>query len=234
MTSSPASAPTAAPEFSPVVRERLRNLVWVLRDCSSHHPRIYEQAFTPEERAQHPFEPGSSLVSLWRACHPEANHVSALVDLGWRGGVIEQSTYDYLAREISAAYPGENLFSLAEVPEPASPSDPELEMSTGIPDWNRSEGTLRFQEVVVRRFQSISRAKACVRILDEFQAQGWPQRIRVSEETRRRDPHLKKTVKSLNAKLDQLKFEFLPSGEISWIILPGREIAPQEFGNLEQ
>lgn len=227
MTSSAPSAPIAVSEFSRFVQERLQKLDWILHDCSSQHPRIYEQAFTPEERGQHPFDPQVSLVSLWRDCHPEANHFSALVELGRRGGVIEQSTYEFLVREISAVYPGENLFSGAVASGEMSASAPQTRRSSEVPEWNRSEGELRYQGAVVRTFQSITRAKRCVWILDEFQAQGWPQRIQISQETHLRDPHLKKTVQSLNAKLDRITFERLPSQEICWSLLPEQAHSPQ-------
>ncbi len=197
---------TGHPDFTPEVWNRLQNLEWTMRDCCSQHPVIYERSFTHEEREHHPFHEVTSLVDLWRTCHPNSNHYSALVELGRRGGIIEQSTYEFLMREISEGYSDRSLFQSNATPE--------------LPVWNEPEGVLYLGGDPVRRFESTSRARACVRVLNEFQSQHWPPRLEVSTEIRRYHPRLDKIVRSLNSGLIRIRFTYCQNQAIMWNVLP--------------
>lgn len=177
-----------------------------MTDCCSQHPVIYERSFTREERESHPFCVGTSLVDLWITCHPNSNHYSALVELGLRGGIIQQSTHAFLMREISEAYSGRSLFQSNATPE--------------LPAWDMSEAILYLGRAPVRRFESISRASACVRVLNEFERHQWPPRLEIPVEIRRYHPRVDKIVRSLNSGLIRIRFTYCQNREIMWEVLP--------------
>jgi hypothetical protein len=79
------------------------------------------------------------------------------------------------------------------------------------PVWNKVLGELHYGGQLARRLASTTRAKAVVRILDLFEAAGWPTRIAGPSDCD--DQRLRETVSSLNEKLQYLRFNMDGTGQ---------------------
>ncbi|MBL8793365.1 MAG: hypothetical protein JNM56_05655, partial [Planctomycetia bacterium] len=116
------------------------------------------------------------------------------------------------------------LLGVPELP----PSDSEALPSSGEkPQWNKERGELRWQRQLARKV--VLRAKNIVAVLDAFEAQGWPFKIK-DPLAPPPDPHvapkyqrtsnslrLHETIKTLNDGLRHIRFHADGTGEgISW------------------
>lgn len=197
-----------SPVFPCELQHELLDLQWLVRDCVSKYERFYRMCFSHEERAAHPMDVTQSLVEFWQLCHPEDSRSRALVELCGRSGFISHARYLYFLQELDRheGLPGTRE-SAAVTDHPVQPADSTLRTpSRKDLSWDKSNGWLLLKGNQIRRFSSISRAKRCVEILDEFQKRGWPEAIMIPEEFLKGAVQVRQAVNSLNRGLSDVQF----------------------------
>ncbi len=198
---------TLSPVFPCELQHELLNLQWLVRDCVSKYERFYRMCFTHQERAEHPMDVSQSLVELWQLCHPVDSPRRALVELCGRSGMLSDARYRYLLAELDRFEgPRKSITHAAATvdsvhPDLHLPSPRREELS-----WDRSNGRLLLKDRKIRRISSITRAKRCVEILDEFQKQGWPEAIVIPAEFLKSSVAVRQAVRSLNQGLSEVQF----------------------------
>jgi len=172
-------------EPSPEAVTKLGELVLSLRSIAAYE-RIASRVLSESQRRQmesYPVE--ETIIDFWcrvKGVAPER----AAIELGHSIGLIEDSTQDWLLREI-----GEGQ---------AVPVD------SDVPVWNRALGELSFRGQVVRRIPSVSVAKNIVAILDRFQELGWPVLIDDPMPNAPDSQRKRETVLRLNKGLKRIRF----------------------------
>lgn len=123
-------------------------------------------------------------IGMWRVLHPGVSEEQAVLDISKSMSTMDEATYNWLMREMV--------------------SDPQR-IRGERPDWNRDCGILTFRGEVIRRVR-VGTGTHIVRILDEFEAQGWPDRID-SPITKTRDDQVHRdSIRKLNARLSAIRF----------------------------
>ena len=86
---------------------------------------------------------------------------------------------------------------------------------TRCPDWDRDRGELRLSGTLLKQI-GVAEATNVVWFLDQFQESGWPDRVEVPDELRRRGADcLHQTLKSLNTNLKWLRSS--AEGGAEWV-----------------
>jgi hypothetical protein len=170
---------------SPEAVTKLRELVSQVGTGAAYR-RIVSRVLSKSERRELEANPAEeTIIDFWcrlKGVAPER----AAIDLGHAIGLIEDSTQDWLLREI-----GEGQ---------AVPVD------SDVPAWNRALGELSFRGQVVRRIPSVSVAKNIVAILDRFQKLGWPVLIDDPLPNAPDSQRKRETVLRLNKGLKRIRF----------------------------
>ena len=137
-------------------------------------------------------------TGLWMALHPTLSVEQSVLDVSRAVGSIDQLTYEWLIREIVGA---------------------RVRFGPGIrPEWNHGRGELKFQGHVIRRVR-ISVGNQIVKILDEFERQGWPERIDSPITDSSDDMAHRDAIRGLNRKLAEIRFRSDGTGRgIVWEI----------------
>ena len=88
-----------------------------------------------------------------------------------------------------------------------------LDVPTGspLPSWNPSTGELSFGGCVIRRLRVLRSPSNIQRIVDAFQAAGWPARI--SNPLPAGQEELHQTLRSLNGRLEAIRFHAQEGGQ---------------------
>jgi hypothetical protein len=88
-----------------------------------------------------------------------------------------------------------------------------------LPVWNRDRGELRWGRRVIRRVRVMSRPSSIQKVLDTFQAAGWPTRILDPISKGKNAEQLRQIVHSLNTGLAVICFHVQEAGRaITWAI----------------
>lgn len=196
-----------SPVYPDELHQEFLKLLWLVSDCVSKYERFYQMCFSHEEREAHPMDVSQSLVELWQICHPGDSPRRALVELCGRSGKLSDARYRYLLAELDRFEPPRESIASAAAPVDAVQPDPPLPLPRREDlSWDRSNGWLLLKDRQIRRISSISRAKRCVEILDEFQKQGWPDAIVIPAEFLKRSVAVRQAVRSLNQGLSEVQF----------------------------
>lgn len=198
---------TLSSVFPCELQHELLDLLWLVRDCVSKYERFYRMCFTHQERAEHPMDVRQSLVELWQRCHPADSPRRALVELCGRSGMLSDARYRYLLAELDRFEPPRESIASAAAPVDSVQPDPPLPLPRREDlSWDRSNGRLLLKDRNIRKISSITRAKRCVEILDEFQRHGWPEEIVIPEEFLKKSVAVRLAVSSLNQGLSVVQF----------------------------
>ena len=137
-------------------------------------------------------------TGLWMALHPTLSVEQSVLDVSRAVGSIDQLTYEWLIRGIVGA---------------------RVRFGPGIrPEWNHCRGELKFQGHIIRRVR-ISVGNQIVKILDEFERQGWPERIDSPITDSSDDMAHRDAIRGLNRKLAVIRFRSDGTGRgIVWEI----------------
>ena len=139
-------------------------------------------------------------TGLWMALHPTLSVEQSVLDVSRAVGSIDQLTYEWLIREIVGA---------------------RVRIGPGIrPERNHGRGELKFHGDVIRRVR-ISVGNQIVKILDEFERQGWPERIDSPITDFFDDMKHRDAIRRLNSDLAVIRFRSDGTGRgILWEICP--------------
>lgn len=201
-------------ELSRPAQECFQTIHWLLIS-PSRQQEIYRTAFTADEKerlfspqqrnaltgAAEDLDLGGLEIDLRETWREVSGHPIPRSDLelAYRVDLITESTYRWLMEELDE-----------EVQETSS---------SITPAWNEQTGELRFQEKVIRRVRGTHIAANVVAILNEFQNEGWRQRIDNPLKDRS-SQKLRETIASLNTGLEILRFESDGNGAgIRWKVL---------------
>lgn len=154
-------------------------------------------------------------LRVWNQCltEEERNRLGDLETAYRRGGTVgiwaeaKRVSPDRATIELARSF-GLPEFDYQELLAVIAPAEvAALKVPAGRPVWNRKLGQLSLNGKVIRRVSGPQRAKNIVAILDAFEAHKWPVSIKTPKSLYRVTHDLGQTVKSLNRKLEDIRFE---------------------------
>lgn len=152
---------------------------------------FWEQVLTDAEREelgdpQTAFKQYGGIIGVWRKLHG-GSQPRAIIESAYRIGHLDQASREWLLREI-----GEYPEASTQVPE------------TPRPAWRQEVGELLFGKELIRRVRVMKTPSNVQRILDAFEAAGWPKSIPNSFDLIQQDLH--QALRSLNEGLLGIRF----------------------------
>lgn len=142
-------------------------------------------------------------VGMWMKLH-RVIETRALAEVGFRIGLIDMPTRDWLLQEIR------NDSGRRRQPRPK---------------WDKISGELRYREKLVRRVRRMESETRVVQILNRFQTAGWPRSIKTPQDIREgsEEPSawgqqtVHQAIRSLNSTLSDIRFHACGgAGTIYW------------------
>ena len=175
------------PMSQPVIAE-LRTAALRIRPAAVAQ-RVWERVFVERDRRQ--------LGGCLQECWPRLGTLRMWMRV--RGGSIEQALID-VAESVNLMDARTATWLRREL----DLDNPTSDAAQDQPNWNPDRGELRFSGGVIRRLRVLSNPTNIQRILDEFQATGWPNRI--DNPLTRGEEQLHQTLRSLNRGLERIRF----------------------------
>lgn len=168
------------------------------------YERAWERIFTSEERARlggsifrYRQEHGVNLIQIYTQLRCTTQY-RATIELAEQLNFLSASDSLWLLRETG---------SLEDAPSAVSRA----------PAWDRESYVLRLENVAIRTIKLPTKATNIVRILDSFEARGWPRRIEDPLPNGPDPIRLAAALRSLNQGLQQISFHKDGTGEgIRW------------------
>ena len=164
--------------------------------------RFWDRILSDDERVKL----GNDLTACYAANPFAANHLGPL-----RGWSLEQAIVE-IAHSLGFLASQDRLWLLKDIG--ISSDALEMQQQLGIPVWNKRTGKLHFEGKLCREL-NVARAKAIVPILDEFQAQRWPEYIGGLVFTGHNPEAIYQTVRNINKGLVGIKFS-VQGQDIHW------------------
>lgn len=152
------------PRLSPTAMEELKTQAARVRLYQSAL-LVWHRLLTPEERNRLGGNPAEAwrrfgAIGMWteaRGASPE----QAVLDMALGIGHMSLANYDWLRRELGISS------------GPAAPAATPLD----VPSWDSASRELRFSGQTIRKVRVMREPSNVQRLLDAFEAQGWPPRI---------------------------------------------------------
>lgn len=159
--------------------------------------RVSDRLFTEEDRQRL----GGDLEACWRRLGSnkrmwmEARNVTverAIIDIAEGLNLLDVGTARWLRRELQLE------------------DDPAVPPTVSHPSWNAERGELRLENRVIRRVRVMRTASNIQRIVDAFEAAGWPNRVDNPLSLGQQQLH--QTLLHLNSGLDEIRFRAQEGG----------------------
>jgi len=136
-------------------------------------------------------------VGMWMNLRG-VSQARAIADLAMNLGFANQTTYQWLLREIG--------------------EEPNVQPHLDRPSWQASTGELRWRNQVIRRVRVMSSPSNIQVILDSFEKSKWAQRI--ANPLRLGQQQLHQAIRSLNEGLTGIRFHAQEGGQaITWEVV---------------
>jgi hypothetical protein len=188
-------------EISPAVADELQTQRLRIMPIASAE-RLWERVLTAEDRQRL----GGDLALCYTRLRGTAgiwmelrgvSYERAIIEVARGLGFLRDRNAEWLLREIRE--------------EPAPPTDP------SCPIWDPGKGELRLGGGVIRKVRVMAQPTNVQRILNAFQAAGWPSRIDDPLSGRLDQQRLHQAVISLNKGLAAIRFHVQEGGQaVTW------------------
>jgi hypothetical protein len=186
---------------NPRVVEELETQYLRLKAAASA-ARVWERVLSEQDRQSL----GGDLNTCWRQLSTVGmwmklrgvSQPRAIAELAHKLGFIDQTSYQWLLREIG------------EKQDPQHPRD--------LPSWDESSGNLLWQTKVIRRIRVLASPSNIHIILDAFQRAKWKSKIK--NPLRLGQQQLHQALRSLNQGLKKIRFHAQEGGKaITWEVV---------------